>query len=62
MDYENIYMLNNNFSEMGKPENFEEIRKEIISIIKRNNLSLSQSAMIFNSTIKKLGNTPIKEL
>lgn len=57
--YNNIYTIDKTFD---KPNNFEEIRKEIISIIKKNNLSLSQSAMVFNSIIKKLGNTPINEL
>lgn len=57
--YNNIYTIDKTFD---KPNNFEEIRKEIISIIKENNLSLSQSAMVFNSIIKKLGNTPIDEL
>ena len=54
--YNNIYTIDKTFD---KPNNFEEIRKGIISIIKENNLSLSQSAMVFNSIIKKLGNTPI---
>ena len=57
--YNNIYTIDKTFD---KPNNFEEIRKEIISIIKENNLSLSQSAMVFNSIIKKLGNTPINVL
>ena len=57
--YNNIYTIDKTFD---KPNNFEEIRKEIISIIKENILSLSQSAMVFNSIIKKLGNTPINEL
>lgn len=57
--YNNIYTIDKTFD---KPNNFEEIRKEIISNIKENNLSLSQSAMVFNSIIKKLGNTPINEL
>lgn len=57
--YNNIYTIDKTFD---KPNNFEEIRKEIISIIKENNLSLSQSAMVFNSIIKKLGNTPINKL
>nr|DAH30170.1 MAG TPA: hypothetical protein [Caudoviricetes sp.] len=57
--YNNVYTIDKTFD---KPNNFEEIRKEIISIIKENNLSLSQAAMVFNSIIKKLGNTPINEL
>ena len=57
--YNNIYTIDKTFD---KPNNFEENRKENISIIKENNLSLSQSAMVFNSIIKKLGNTPINEL
>ncbi|WP_346991178.1 hypothetical protein [Agathobacter rectalis] len=57
--YNNIYTIDKTFD---RPNNFEEIRKEIISIIKENNLSLSQSAMVFNSIIKKLGNTPINKL
>lgn len=57
--YNNVYTIDKTFD---KPNNFEEIRKEIISIIKENNLSLSQSAMVFNSIIKKLGHTPINEL
>ena len=61
-EYNNIYGLESDISTIIKPVNFEKIRKEIISIIKENNLSLSQSAMIFNSIIKKLGNTPINEL
>jgi hypothetical protein len=44
------------------PDNIEEIQKEIISILKKNNLSLSQSACTFNAVIKKLGNTPINDL
>lgn len=35
--YNNIYTIDKTFD---KPNNFEEIRKEIISIIKENNLSL----------------------
>lgn len=57
--YNNVYTIDKTFD---KPNNFEEITKEIISIIKENNLSLSQSAMVFNSIIKKLGNTPINKL
>lgn len=57
--YNNVYTIDKTFD---TPNNFEEIRKEIISIIKENNLSLSQSAMVFNSIIKKLGNIPINEL
>ena len=57
--YNNIYTIDITFD---RPDNFEEIRKEIISIITENNLFLSQSAMVFNSIIKKLGNTPINEL
>ena len=61
-------LIHNNIFTLSKgdvldiPNNKEEIQKEIISIIKKNNLSLTQSAMIFNSIIKKLGNTPINEL
>lgn len=61
-EYNNIYGLESDISTIIMPVGFEKIRKEIISIIKENNLSLSQSAMIFNSIIKKLGNTPINEL
>lgn len=57
--YNNVYTIDKTFD---VPNNFEEIRRKIIFIIKENNLSLSQSAMVFNSIIKKLGNTPINEL
>lgn len=60
--YNNIFTLNSNVAYIDKPNNFEEIQKEIISIIKKNNLSMSQSAMILNSVIKQLGNTPINEM
>lgn len=60
--YNNIFTLNSNVACIDKPNNFEEIQKEIISIIKKNNLSMSQSAMILNSVIKQLGNMPINEL
>lgn len=60
--YNNIFTLNSNAAYIDKPNNCDEIQKEIISIIKKNNLSMSQSAMIFNSVIKQLGNTPINEL
>ena len=59
--YNNIFTLSKG-DVLDIPNNKEEIQKEIISIIKKNNLSLAQSAMIFNSIIKKLGNTPINEL
>lgn len=59
--YNNIFTLSKG-DVLDFPNNKEEIQKEIISIIKKNNLSLTQSAMIFNSIIKKLGNTPINEL
>ncbi|HAU85940.1 MAG TPA: hypothetical protein DCW90_10685 [Lachnospiraceae bacterium] len=59
--YNNIFTLSKG-DMLDIPDNKEEIQKEIISIIKKNNLSLTQSAMIFNSIIKKLGNTPINEL
>ncbi len=59
--YNNIFTLSKG-DMLDIPNNKEEIQKEIISIIKKNNLSLTQSAMIFNSIIKKLGNTPINEL
>ena len=58
--YNNIFTLNTTC--IDRPNNFKEIQKEIISIIKKNNLSMSQSAMILNSVIKELGNTPINEL
>lgn len=60
--YNNIFTLSSNAAYIDKPNNFEEIQKEIISIIKKNNLSMSQSAMIFNSIVKQLGNTPINKL
>lgn len=60
--YKNIFALESNYSNIDMHKNFKEIEKEIISIVKKNNLSLSQSAMVFNSIIKKLGNTPINEL
>lgn len=59
--YNNIFTLSKG-DVLDIPNNKEEIQKEIISIIKKNNLSLTQSAMVFNSIIKKLGNTPINEL
>lgn len=59
--YNNIFTLSKG-DMLDIPNNKEEIQKEIISIIKKNNLSLSQSALVFNSIIKKLGNTPINEL
>ena len=59
--YYNIFTLSKG-DMLDIPNNKEEIQKEIISIIKKNNLSLTQSAMIFNSIIKKLGNTPINKL
>lgn len=57
--YNNVYTLERS---LDVPDNIDEIKKEIISVVKKNNLSLSQSAMVFNSVIKKLGNTPINEL
>lgn len=59
--YNNVFTLSKG-DMLDIPNNKEEIQKEIISIIKKNNLSITQSAMIFNSIIKKLGNTPINEL
>lgn len=59
--YNNIFTLSKG-NVLDIPNNKEEIQKEIISTIKKNNLSLTQSAMVFNSIIKKLGNTPINEL
>lgn len=59
--YNNIFTLSKG-DMLDISNNAEETQKEIISIIKKNNLSLTQSAMIFNSIIKKLGNTPINEL
>ena len=60
--YDNIYTLDTCVSFFNKPENYEEIKKEIVSVLKKNNLSLSQSASVFNGIIKSLGNTPINEL
>ena len=59
--YNNIFTLSKG-DMLDIPNNKEEIQKEIISIIKKDSFSLTQSAMIFNSTIKELGNTPISEL
>lgn len=59
--YNNIFTLSKG-DVLDIPNNKEKIQKEIISTIKKNNLSLTQSAMVFNSIIKKLGNTPINEL
>lgn len=58
--YNNIFTLSKG-DVLDIPNNKEEIQKEIISTIKKNNLSLTQSAKVFNSIIKKLGNTPINE-
>ena len=58
--YNNIFTLEK--SNIIQPSNYEEIKREIISVIKKNNLSLSQSATLFNSVIKILGNTPVNEL
>ena len=52
--YKNIFALESNYSNIDMHKNFKEIEKEIISIVKKNNLSLSQSAMVFNSIIKKI--------
>ena len=59
--YNNIFTLSKG-DVLDIHNNKKEIQKEIISTIKKNNLSLTQSAMVFNSIIKKLGNTPINEL
>ncbi len=61
-EYNNIYNLESNLVFIDKPDNFAEIREKVIFVIKEYNLSLSQSAMLFNSIIKKLGNTPINDL
>ena len=60
--YNNVFTLESNYSNIDRPNNFDEIQREIISIMKKNNLSLSQLAMLFNSIIKKLSNTPINDL
>ena len=61
VDYDNIYTILSD--EVPKlPEDKDEIYREIISIIKKYNLSLVQSATVFNIIIKKLAYTPINEL
>lgn len=62
MDEQNIFMLNNNYAKIDLPENYYEFQEEIIHVIKRYNLSLSQCALLFKLTIEKMGNTPIKNL
>ena len=58
----NIYALDTGTFLFDEPENYEEIKRDIVSIIKKNNLSLSQTAAMFNYIVKSLGNTPINEL
>ena len=62
VDYDNIYTILNDEVFVNLPENKDEIYREIISIIKKYNLSLVQSASVFNIIIKKLSYTPINEL
>lgn len=60
-DYKNIFMLDD-CSKFDRPENWEEVKKEIINLLKTNNFSLSDSSWLFKRIICDLGNTPISQL
>lgn len=62
VDNGNIYNILNEEIDMKLPDNKDEIYREIISLVKKHNLSFVQIATIFNTVVKKLAYTPINEL
>lgn len=61
MDYNNIFLLDDE-CQVGRPENWDKVKEEVISLLKNNNFSLSDSAWIFKRIMCDLGNTPISKL
>lgn len=61
MDCDNIFLLDSSV-DVRLPNNFKNIKGEIIDILKSNNFSLSASALLFKNIINDLGNTPMNSL
>ena len=65
-DYNDIFRLEDSPSQIwGDSEahkHYDECKKEIISVVLKYNLSLSQAASLFKGVITTLGKTPINDL
>ena len=61
VELDNIFLLDAPIN-LGNDENFKKAKREIVDVIKINNLSLSMSALLFKTIMRELGNTPINEL
>jgi hypothetical protein len=58
--YDNIFLLDRNVVRL--PEKFESVKEQIICILKENNFSITDSAILFKSIVSELGKTPMNEL
>lgn len=59
-DYYNIFLLDCTVSR--EPKNYKSVKEEVISLLKANDFSLTDSARLFKNIIQDLGKTPMNEL
>jgi hypothetical protein len=58
--YDNIFLLDRTVLKL--PENSESVKEQIICMLKENNFSITDSAILFKGIINELGKTPMNEL
>ena len=63
VDENNIFLLEKPVYLLDdKPINYDEVKKEIINLLKENDFSISYSAGLFKQIINELSKTPINQL
>lgn len=63
MDDNNIFLLREPWRTISKqPKTYDKVKKEIITLLKNNNFSISYAAALFQGIIDELGNTPMNKL
>lgn len=63
MDDNNIFLLKEPWRMLvEKPEKYDETKREIITLLKNNDFSISYAAALFQGIIEELGNTPMSKL
>lgn len=62
MDENNIFLLDQYDVRFNKHDNYENVKKEIIAILKNNGYSIGDAAWLFKGIMTTLGNTPMNQL
>lgn len=63
MDENNIFLLREPWRDLyEKPEKYDEVKREIIKLLKNNDFSIGYVAALFQGIVNELGNTPMNKL